>query len=988
MPPSKARTIGVRALAVAATAALSMSLLAAPTASAAEPASPKSLSERHTGSGAPVFSWGAVPGATDYEFQVDTEDDFGSPDVKMTTKNTRVVPTTQLKQGENFWRVRAVAGREQSSWSAAQSFRVNAVSVPAPLQPPSGSVLQMPDNAPLLRWTATPKAESYTVEVDGDADFVGAKAYSTKSTSFVIPDALEAGDWFWRVSAQIAPGVRSHNSTVSTFIVSPLRTPNLVGPSNTHSEQVLDVVLDWEPVLGASTYDVQVSTQRDFQAPQVSATKVRGTRYSPAITINNDEFWWRVRAIDADGQQTPWQENQYSFTRAWNDRPQPLFPLGTAGSPGVQTEDSVYFSWTSVRNASNYQLQVSTDQNFSPTLTVLCETPHTTWTPHDQRFDENYCALPEGETGYWRVRPMDRPYNTRAGLPGTQWSAPQVFRAAALPRQTESISNTSGWRASGLKVAVDGVGAHDGSKGCISTPSTNNGGAYTAPSVCQMSTTPVLSWDKDPRAEYYIVYWGQDSSFTTADVDPFVTSNTMVAMGEFQTRKPRSGWKFELGDSSSGRPYFWTVVPCTDDNRCGLDPTSSGGAPGAASFAKFSPAPTGLQVLSTANDITFAWDDYNATNRGTVVNNEAGIQSARQYRIEVDDEPTFSRPLLDSADVDQTTFTSASDLYPEGRIYWRVTPIGPQENLLTPAVGSDFVKSSPAVSLRTPLGGAVVPGTTALEWDVQAFALTYTVEVYANGDTTFSPANKVVGVTTRTPAYAPAIPLPASSLPYVWRVRKNDPDGNAGSWSSPGTFRSSGVAPELVSPGNNAQVSGTGVMLEWSDVPGVSRYEVRLRQGGRTTTVSTVANAYAPSALADGSWQWQVAALDTGGKTLGVSPERSFRIDGTAPKVSKVAVKGKKKKQKIVVTFSEAVKGVKKGTFVATQPKGKATKGKKAKVKKFKVKKATLAKNGTSATLVFKKPLKKGSYTLQWKGSIKDKGGNALPKGTTRLTVR
>ena len=42
---------------------------------------------------------------------------------------------------------------------------------------------------------------SYVVTLDGDSDFIGAKAYSTKTTSLVVPDPLTVGDWYWQVTA-------------------------------------------------------------------------------------------------------------------------------------------------------------------------------------------------------------------------------------------------------------------------------------------------------------------------------------------------------------------------------------------------------------------------------------------------------------------------------------------------------------------------------------------------------------------------------------------------------------------------------------------------------------------------------------------------------------------------------------------------------------------------------------------------------------------
>jgi hypothetical protein len=70
-------------------------------------------------------------------------------------------------------------------------------------------------------------ATSYTVEVDGDADFIGAKSYTTKTTSLAVPDALPAGDYFWRVTASLEGGYNSVPSPTMSFVLGSLPSPRL-----------------------------------------------------------------------------------------------------------------------------------------------------------------------------------------------------------------------------------------------------------------------------------------------------------------------------------------------------------------------------------------------------------------------------------------------------------------------------------------------------------------------------------------------------------------------------------------------------------------------------------------------------------------------------------------------------------------------------------------------------------------------------------------
>ena len=59
-----------------------------------------------------------------------------------------------------------------------------------------------------------------------------------------------------------------------------------------------------------------------------------GTRYSRAVSLDNNQYWWRVRAIDLLGQATPWTTSQSGFRRNYPEQPTRVYPLGTALSPG------------------------------------------------------------------------------------------------------------------------------------------------------------------------------------------------------------------------------------------------------------------------------------------------------------------------------------------------------------------------------------------------------------------------------------------------------------------------------------------------------------------------------------------------------------------------------------------------------------------------------------------------------------------------------
>ena len=63
----------------------------------------------------------------------------------------------------------------------------------------------------------------------------------------------------------------------------------------------------------------------------------RPASWAPAThgrsACDNNQYWWRVRAIDLLGQATPWTTSQNGFQPHYPEVPTPLYPLGTRRPP-------------------------------------------------------------------------------------------------------------------------------------------------------------------------------------------------------------------------------------------------------------------------------------------------------------------------------------------------------------------------------------------------------------------------------------------------------------------------------------------------------------------------------------------------------------------------------------------------------------------------------------------------------------------------------
>ena len=74
---------------------------------------------------------------------------------------------------------------------------------------------------------------------------------------------------------------------------------------------------------------------------------MKSTRYARTDTYDNDQYWWQVRAIDVNGNASPWSTSLNQFQRNWPDQPELVYPADhdTAGI-------GLSYEWSPVPHAS------------------------------------------------------------------------------------------------------------------------------------------------------------------------------------------------------------------------------------------------------------------------------------------------------------------------------------------------------------------------------------------------------------------------------------------------------------------------------------------------------------------------------------------------------------------------------------------------------------------------------------------------------------
>jgi hypothetical protein len=157
----------------------------------------------------PSFAWAPVRGATRYQFQLSTSNQFGSANGLIWSGTTKATPATTVplslpwitgNPASLYWRVRAVSGGSVSQWSDAQPFSMRWSSLPTEWLPDSGSPA-----AGYVRWHPVDGATGYQVWFDDPNvnvnEVVTTNTNVADEREYYASNSNFAGAVHWRVRA-------------------------------------------------------------------------------------------------------------------------------------------------------------------------------------------------------------------------------------------------------------------------------------------------------------------------------------------------------------------------------------------------------------------------------------------------------------------------------------------------------------------------------------------------------------------------------------------------------------------------------------------------------------------------------------------------------------------------------------------------------------------------------------------------------------------
>ena len=152
--------------------------------------------------------------------------------------------------------------------------------------------------------------------------------YEGTARSITITPDLPGGDYQWRAQADIGAGL-SVWTPVWTFTITPPTTtkPALVSPANYAKLDTTTPDFEWEAVAGGVSYQIQIATNGNFKTPVQDVTRDPGVlTYSADPLADGGKYYWRVRAINAEGVAGAWSA-KWQFTLNQLVKPVLLAPV-------------------------------------------------------------------------------------------------------------------------------------------------------------------------------------------------------------------------------------------------------------------------------------------------------------------------------------------------------------------------------------------------------------------------------------------------------------------------------------------------------------------------------------------------------------------------------------------------------------------------------------------------------------------------------------
>jgi Zn-dependent metalloprotease len=772
----------------------------------------------------PKLDWKDAANAVRYELQVATDTGFtklifSASDLAISEYR---FTSSLAANTRHYWRVRSYNGIDAASpWSPTWSFRT-ALLPPVIEAPADGST---PGSLrPTFRWTASPGAASYRVVISTSPNFSTPLVDITDTvTSYTPATNLPANvPVYWRV--------RAYGSNPSAWASSSFNSPNppnnpgLSSPANNAIVYNYTPTLKWNPAsipTGApalASYHLQFDDDADFSSPLYDQPGLTERTFTVPNSISaNQKFYWRVKAVNVDGQYSTWS------SRSLRTAIVPPALLSPA-SDFVTNSLRPVFEWSSSPGATSYTLVVSTLADFTTPLINITQTA-TNYTPT--------VDLPTGAMLYWRVRAngtnpsawtassfMIPVPPTKPGLASPagnalvrhdaitlKWNASVIAAGApalacyqvqfddtadfsSLLYQAETTERTFTipdalptnqkfyWRVR----AVNILGQYSSwSSRALRTRIIPPIIAAPAAGSIQDSLRPTFTWAPSPYATSYTLMISTFSDFSSPLVN--VTINTTSYLPS--ANLPPGTVIYWRVKANGTNPSLWSTSSFTTPN-----------------------PPNNPALSSPANNARV--NTYMPTLKWKASVIPTGAPALAYYHIQVDNDADFSSPLYDQTDLLDRFFTIPEPLPDNQKFHWRVRAVNTEGHYAAWSKRSFNTRIfAPVIEEPAPAPSITESLRPTLRWSTAPHAVSYTLVISSFPNFSLP----LVTITTPDTSYTPTFNLPSAALLH-WRVMANGT--NPSLWTASSFITPDPPStPTLVSPVGNKITYSYTPTLKW-----------------------------------------------------------------------------------------------------------------------------------------------------------------------------